>query len=237
MTQHEYEQRVEKGEKLATLDNIIFDMRSYIDEHPAGAFVMNACIGKDVGRYLNGSYIIEKNGTCQKPHLHTNYALGIVKKLAIAQLKPSDYIKASQGKTVSKEYQEQWVVSKAHVRNSNTSTYDFSNENFLVKRFFGGVSETGKHFIITSRDTGVGRYYTICNYYSDLFYEKYNDWSKQVLSGATSYSGAFQLSDVELECNSLPMTIKVYDFPKALSKYIESRKGHYQVNGPLGNGL
>ena len=133
ISQHDYEQRIEKGEKLATLDNIVFDMKSYIDEHPGGAFVMKVCVGKDVGRYTNGSYIIEKNGMCQKPHLHSNYALGIIQKLAIAKIQPSSYILPAQGKTAEEGADDKWKISKTHQRTPNTGTYDFTNEAFAVK--------------------------------------------------------------------------------------------------------
>ena len=151
----------------------MFDVKSYIDEHPGGAFVMKVCVGKDVGRYLDGSYIIEKNGTCQKPHLHTNYALGIVKKLAIAKLQKSNYIRPAKGKTVDDRENDRWQITKAHKRSDNTATYDFTNDAFLVKQFFSGVAETGKHFIVTSKVSNVGRYYTICNFYSQALYGKF----------------------------------------------------------------
>jgi hypothetical protein len=89
-------------------------------------------VGKDVGKYINGSYVIEKTNFLVKPHLHTHYALEICRKLAIGRIAASDYIQ-SASKTESPSDNKSWEISKDWKRNSNTATYDFKNDNLRIK--------------------------------------------------------------------------------------------------------
>ena len=57
------------------------------------------------------------------------------------------------------------------------------------------------------------------------------------MAGEKGYDNPISLYDAEQPITTLPLTVKVYDFPKALSKLISTEKGYYNLNGPLGNGL
>ena len=86
--------------------------------------------------------------------------------------------------------------------------------------------------------TGIGRYYTICNFYGQMLHQKYKEWAKLVLEGGdTAYDAPLDINDALIPTNTLPLTIKVYNFPKALSKTIASKEGQFHCNGPHGNGL
>ena len=86
-----FEQRVKNGEQLMILDNMVLDVSSFAYSHPGGQFLIDYNIGRDIGKFFYGGYILDGNSDNVKSHnyrnAHSNIARKIVNKLAIASLK------------------------------------------------------------------------------------------------------------------------------------------------------
>jgi cytochrome b involved in lipid metabolism len=77
ITSDELEYRVEKGEKLVILDDMVLDVSNWMIHHPGGRFVIEHNIGRDISKFFYGGYSLE-NGTLLKPYTHSNIARKIV---------------------------------------------------------------------------------------------------------------------------------------------------------------
>ncbi len=113
MTIEEFNQRVSQGHKLSILDDRVLDVGPFLDEHPAGRFLVEYCVGKDMSKFFHGAYAIENYGPRAPKRFYHGYIPGlIVNDLTIAHLNrrtPVFYMK---------------IVNQTPV-NSTTSTYEF----------------------------------------------------------------------------------------------------------------
>lgn len=68
------------------MDNLVLDLEKYCDFHPGGKFVLTHNFGKDISKFFYGGYVLEENlsGKSPKGHTHSNVALKVVNKIAIA---------------------------------------------------------------------------------------------------------------------------------------------------------
>lgn len=86
-----FEERIKNGEKLVVLDNMVLDVSSFAYSHPGGQFLIDYNIGRDIGKFFYGSYILDGNNndpsSISHRNCHSNIARKIVNKLAIATLK------------------------------------------------------------------------------------------------------------------------------------------------------
>ena len=73
------------------LDNMVLEVSSFAYSHPGGQFLIDYNVGRDIGKFFYGGYILDGNGDSLKQHTyrnsHSNIARKIVNKLAIATLK------------------------------------------------------------------------------------------------------------------------------------------------------
>jgi hypothetical protein len=81
-TLEKFQDEVRAGKKYALFDNCVVDLRFYA--HPGGQYLLEHCIGSDIGQFLNGSL---SNMSQTKPYTHSSYAYSILKSLIIARLK------------------------------------------------------------------------------------------------------------------------------------------------------
>jgi hypothetical protein len=91
MTEEEFERKVKEGEKLVILDNMVLDIGGFAYSHPGGAHLINYNIGRDISKFIYGSYALCGNSNDPKAstdrHTHSNVARKIANKHAIATLK------------------------------------------------------------------------------------------------------------------------------------------------------
>jgi cytochrome b involved in lipid metabolism len=52
----EYETRLQQGEQLLILDDMVLDVTGFIDSHPGGREMIDDNIGRDVSKYFYGAY-------------------------------------------------------------------------------------------------------------------------------------------------------------------------------------
>lgn len=63
----------------------MLDIEKYKKYHPGGQFLLDACVGRDVSKFIYGGYILEAQ-TGLKPHYHSGTAFSIMNDLVIAKL-------------------------------------------------------------------------------------------------------------------------------------------------------
>jgi cytochrome b involved in lipid metabolism len=85
VTREEFDQRIDEGEELVVLDDMILDVSEFKSEHPGGRFLIEHNVGRDVSKYFYGGYTLEQ-GTGLIPHRHTNTARTIVNGLVVGRL-------------------------------------------------------------------------------------------------------------------------------------------------------
>lgn len=73
------------------LDDLVLDVRSFLNSHPGGKFALKHNIGRDVSKFFHGAYSLE-NISKVNPHAHSSLARKIANKLAIARLMTDDNV-------------------------------------------------------------------------------------------------------------------------------------------------
>jgi Cytochrome b5-like Heme/Steroid binding domain len=81
----EFDQRVNLGENLVLLDDLVLDVTRFKSEHPGGQFLLQFHLGRDVSKFFYGGYVLE-NESGMKPYTHSNVARTVVNSLAIGKL-------------------------------------------------------------------------------------------------------------------------------------------------------
>ncbi len=67
------------------LNDLVLEMSSYTNSHPGGVFLIKKNIGRDIGKYFDGGYLMENNKGLT-PFTHSYQSRFIVEKLAIGFL-------------------------------------------------------------------------------------------------------------------------------------------------------
>jgi len=58
-TEDEFEDRIKGGEKLVICDDLVCDIGTYMYSHPGGAFLLEYNIGRDVSKFIFGSFALD----------------------------------------------------------------------------------------------------------------------------------------------------------------------------------
>ena len=85
----EFERRVEYGELLVILDELVLDVSKFVELHPGGQFVIKHNAGRDISKFFYGGYSLEGNIGAAKPakgYVHSPYARMIINDLVIGTL-------------------------------------------------------------------------------------------------------------------------------------------------------
>lgn len=61
MSRSQFDTLVARGEQLVILDNLVLNVKEFINVHPGGKFVMRHTIGTDISKYFFGGYSLEGN--------------------------------------------------------------------------------------------------------------------------------------------------------------------------------
>ena len=80
ITNEEFREKVEAGEKLVILDDLVLDVRPFMKNHPGGKFVIEHNVGKDISKFFYGGYVMEPSQNL-KPYTHSNIARKIANSL------------------------------------------------------------------------------------------------------------------------------------------------------------
>ena len=71
MSPNEFRLMVQRGKKWALYNEFVVNVEPVLNVHPGGRFLIEKHIGREIGKYLYGSYAVE--GNC-KPHVHSKFA-------------------------------------------------------------------------------------------------------------------------------------------------------------------
>eukprot|EP00347_Sterkiella_histriomuscorum_P017418 403349450 len=80
LTIDDYYEKVNKGEQLMLLDDVVLDVRKYKLDHPGGQFLMQSNIGQDISKYFYGGFTFENYIPDKMGYIHLtikNYSLGL----------------------------------------------------------------------------------------------------------------------------------------------------------------
>lgn len=80
ITTEEFKKRVEAGEQLIVIGNIVHDVSKWIPHHPGGAPLIRAFIGKDATKAFNGGV-----------YNHSNAGRNMLNSLRIAKLEENHH--------------------------------------------------------------------------------------------------------------------------------------------------
>lgn len=240
--------------KLALFDNYVVDLSYYGIDHPGGKYVLDECVGKDLGKYFYGSYSMENR---VKPHTHSMIAAKILVKMVCAKIiEPkekgklfSEDLEGSSGNTNAVENKPQalsgpssiFYVKEKDLMSPDIYKVKFGNGKTKVRLFNPGIEMLGRHYLITSLQNQCCRYYTICNCLHSKVYPQYMNVMKSILSDEPlerNYKGITQIS--EAWDDYLESVIKFYKQTKTgISKQLDDAKesDQFYITGPLGGGL
>ena len=69
-----FEALIKKGKQYVIYDNYVLDVSSFMHTHPGSPYTIKNNIGRDIGKYFNGSYHIEASAS---PYAHSYFAYEI----------------------------------------------------------------------------------------------------------------------------------------------------------------
>ena len=253
ITIEEFQQCIKEGKKYALFDNYVLDVTWYSFDHPGSSYLIDANVGKDVGKYFVGSYSMENKAPA---YTHSLIAGKILKKLVCAKIKDSD-----QTVIVPREEPNESVISGTHINpdailarsNSNIfyvegkdelmrDVYRFrlGNKSSLIKGFYSGLELSGRGYVLSSLQNHVCRYYTLCNCMSSKFYKQYLDAFKNILQGDVEGYKPLEYQQVLAEKDDyMEIVIKHYhQTKKGISTQLTyaSAGDQFYVNAPVGKG-
>ena len=181
MSPNEFRLMVLRGKKWALYNEYVVNVEPVLNVHPGGRFLIEKHIGREIGKYLYGSYAVE--GNC-KPHVHSKFAFQMVERYIVGRVTtPTQYmredksgsIEGADEKAVTKwgAKKDLWrVVERSMVHNS-VYRIVMQSKWRQVSKFYQGTTYVGYHFVVQSRHNFVCRYYTICNCLGKNFYSRY----------------------------------------------------------------
>jgi hypothetical protein len=155
MTEEEFEKRVKDGEKLVILDNLVLDIGGYAYAHPGGAHLINYNTGRDISKFIYGSYALIGNSNNPKAktdrYTHSNVARKIANKHAIATLRKDAVV-------WNKGYQKSSSFKIDHQRsnqiNNFTYTFCFTTTDGEIRpgiqHYFSKLHQLGMHYHVIS---------------------------------------------------------------------------------------
>jgi hypothetical protein len=90
ITEKEFDARIENGEKLWILDELVLDVSQYVHQHPGGAFLLNHTVGRDISKFFYGGYALDGNNSDPKQrntrNTHSNQARKVLNRHIVGVL-------------------------------------------------------------------------------------------------------------------------------------------------------
>ncbi|KAL4488438.1 hypothetical protein ABPG72_013006 [Tetrahymena utriculariae] len=204
--------------------------------HPGGKFIFNSVHGRDISRFMNGSYSLEN--TNMPSHTHSLYATQLLKQNQIGSLSQPNILSESSGS------QHIWRVSKEKYLSKSTALFYFESLNRIkVQNVQKGMEWMGRHYTLSDLTNEKStRIYTNCvclTPYNLLLMQKMKQNYSQLIQTPQSTID----STLPPDSNVLPFVIKRYESPTGLSQYIHDETSNQTqsleilVEGPQGRGL
>lgn len=110
MSRQQFDANLAQGQYLMLVDNLVIDVKDFMNVHPGGRFVIRHNIGQDISKFFFGGYCLEGNLEGVSPgHKHSSYARLIVNDLAIAIFERE--IPTTTGQTVKLSLQNSLVLT------------------------------------------------------------------------------------------------------------------------------
>jgi Cytochrome b5-like Heme/Steroid binding domain len=211
MSLKEFEDQISHGQQLMILDEVVLDVSSFVSHHPGGAFVIKHNIGRDISKFFHGGYSLDGN-LGSKPatgYKHSNYARMIVNSLIVAQFEKEKLVSTTN---CVMDHRQSMLI------NSTTKVLFLQSDDSRpvpnFKRFFPGLSNLGKHFLVRSlMGNKPARHYTVCNVMHPHVY-----WELvKLLRGETVDSTNLMKSLSTQDQSSMMFTAKNYNQPQGVS--------------------
>lgn len=233
--------------KLVIVFNFICDITDYIPYHPGGRKNLEKNINSDVTRFLIGN-VNSLDFYC--PHVHSDTIIEfIIGKYAIAKLDllynplvKLNYSLQSNSdiELLNREYNYANInFTKTSAEEIYKDIYKFKftpNENIEFATNHIGLSQLGKHYVITSEKTRVSRMYSICFMMNHEIKEKYIRLSNQLLSSNEPLSKDSSYLLDNKYTKHIELNIKVYKEKKDSFSNQIMNQNEFIINGPVGVG-
>jgi cytochrome b involved in lipid metabolism len=163
ITQGELVMRLEGGEQLVVLDDLVLDVSDYQWNHPGGWFVIGYNIGRDISKFFYGGYSLE-NSNGLKPYTHTNLARLTVNSLIVGRLQSKAQVFSCKI-TDAKEWMKDIYTF--------VLTCEGSDPGFRLPDSCD-INQIGRHFLMRSfAMPSVRRHYTLATCMKREIYEEY----------------------------------------------------------------
>ena len=148
ITIDQFNQRLQKGEQLAILDDMVLDVQSFISNHPGGKQFIERNISRDLSKFFYGGYA-QDNLT--QPYAHSMGAYQIASSLRIGHL----YV------TPTPRFNAVITTRDQVVTNTYTYTFEAAAPVKGVQKYYSDINVIGKHYLVGANDKK--RQYTTCN--------------------------------------------------------------------------
>ncbi|KAL4443103.1 hypothetical protein ABPG74_002170 [Tetrahymena malaccensis] len=226
-------------ESYPNINYVIYKDNIYtIDKisHPGGKFIFNSVRGRDISRFMNGSYGLEN--TNMPSHTHSLYATQLLKQNQIGVLTQPNILSESSGN------HHIWRVSKEKYLSKSTALFYFESLNRIkIQNAQKGMEWMGRHYTLSDLTNEKStRIYTNCicfTPYNILLMQKMKENYSQLIQTPQSTIDSTLPPDSDV----LPLVIKRYESPTGLSQYIHDETSNQGqslemlVEGPQGRGL
>ena len=231
--------------KWVILGNSVYDLTNWI--HPGGNFIIQACVGREVGRYFYGGHALEE--TKIKPHKHSAITLSQMKSCEIGEIVSPESILVSSKDTMKEVVStsdKTWKLISIKPVSDTIGQVCFANADIQVKNFGTSLSWLGRHFRISFNDnSSIARLYTTALALNEAnIYLRQNmyNYFDDVMAGNTISAFKYDLNYLATQ-DCLPFFIKNYaNFKRGLSRKIHQTEingklNEFRIEGPLGRGL
>jgi len=251
--------------KWAMLDDKVFELNEFT--HPGGNFILNEIQGREVGRFIYGSYPLESVPEATL-HKHSSHALLAMEKNLIGTFQygqkiltplivDSDINNLSMSKgelnlifsmrrdTAQKllaipKSQGEWILEKKMMVTPLVAKFEFRSRNYFINPFFKDIRRLGRHMKVSHISHDKIRLYTLVLSQTEARSRKREILWNQFVKKDANPSIINDVDDSRFE--TLPLLIKNYAIPNVntLSNFLhncEENTRGFIIDGPYGHGL
>lgn len=248
ITLAEFEQLIKEGKKYCLMDQYVIDVCWYRWEHPGSTYAIDNCIGKEIGKYIYGSYSQED---WVNPWKHSWVAGAIIRSLVVAKIKD----KINDG-LIQPTINADPVNSPGQMFDSGANVYTITKKSEIMKdiyrfqlsngktkfvSYYPNLNQSGRGYVVNSRQNNISRYYTICNCMNEKYYDYYMEAFNAILEGRQRKSNLILNKNVWQEKdNFVELVIKVYHQAKrgVATQICNATEGdQFIMDGPYGKAL
>ena len=236
--------------KWVLYGNSIVDMSNFL--HPGGNFIMEEVWGREISRFLNGSYALET--TKLTKHNHSSFAYNMLNSRIIGEYDRKKNIliekDTNRGDTpeqsvlIAKLEYHPWTLVSVEPISSTISRFTFNSSDFKISNFTKGLESIGRHFEIFSPHYPTHkRLYTtvLCMTTDNINLRKIMiDYYHKIEESSANKD---IIMDITQPKENLSLFIKKYDFKNGFTRFLytinpqNDLRTNFYLKGPLGRGL